>query len=179
MSFDWNSPEMKRIIKGQIRRCFRRSPQFIECLKKARQEFAPLPKKDGSPGKKKIVKYKCAICENLFPQKWVQVDHIKPAIPLDKEEVNLSYDELVQGIVCGIENLQVICSVPTKENFNEVSCHRFKTNSENHVRRAIKELKEKGQFTELTDDLLLRLKLDYVADITLKYWDKAKKKNKK
>ena len=161
MSFKWDSPEMKRIIKGQIRRAFRRSPQFIQCMKSRRVEFPPLPKKDGTIGKKKVVKYQCEICQGLFPQKWVQVDHIKPAIPLDREEIDLSYDEMVEGICCDTNNLQVVCSTPIKDNQGIPSCHRDKTNKENFTRRYIKELKEQKKFNGLNEDLLEKIKLEY------------------
>ena len=162
MSFKWDSPEMKRIIKGQIRRSFRRSPQFIECMKRVRVELPPLPKKDGSPSRKKNIKYRCEVCNGLFQQKYIQVDHIEPAIPLDIEETDLSYDEMVKGICCSIDNLQAICSTPLKENNNLPSCHRIKTNEENYIRRAIKQLKIDKKFKKLTQDLLDSLKAEYV-----------------
>ncbi len=161
MSLKWDSPEMKRIIKSLIRRSFRRSPQFIECLKRVRHELPPPPLKNGQPSRKKSVRYQCEVCKELFQQKYTQVDHIEVAIPLDREEIDLSYDEMVQSICCGIENLQAICSTPMKDNNGNPSCHRLKTNKENFIRRHIKEMKRNNTFTGITPLLLQELDVEY------------------
>ena len=121
-------------VKGAIRRTFRLAPQMKEVLQKARVELPPALKKDGEPGKKNQVRYTCAVCKNLFPQKWVQVDHIEPVVPLWKPEAEMTYDELVRGVFCAVSNLQVVCSTPIKLNDGKPSCHRIKTNEENFIR---------------------------------------------
>ena len=121
-------------IKGAIRRSFRLSPQMKEVLKKARVELPPALKKDGEPGKKNQVRYTCAICSGLFSQKNVQVDHIEPVVPLWQKESTMSYDNIVRGVFCSLDNLQVICSTPLKRNDGNSSCHRLKTNEENFIR---------------------------------------------
>jgi len=122
-------------IKGAIRRTFRLHPAPREVLNAARVELPPAIKKDGNLGKRNQVRYKCAMCSNLFPQKWVQVDHIIPAVKLHTKESDISYDEMVRGIFCGRENLQVLCSTPKKFlSKGEESCHRKKTNEENYIR---------------------------------------------
>lgn len=126
--------EEKGRVKGAIRRIFRLSPQMKETLDAARVELPPAIKKDGNPGKRNQVRYRCAICNNLFPQKHVQVDHIDPVVPLWKTEAEMGYDELVRNIMCKKENLQVVCSTPIKVNNGKPSCHRLKTNEENFIR---------------------------------------------
>lgn len=129
--------EEKNRIKGAMRRTFRLSPQMKEVLEQARVELPPLPKKDGTPGKRPQVKYRCAICKQLFSRTQVQVDHIKPVVPLNKKESDMSYDELADGIFCKKDNLQVVCSIPLKKNNDEPSCHKIKTDEENWIRSTI------------------------------------------
>lgn len=130
--------EEKNRIKGAIRRTFRLSPQMKEVRLKARVELPPAPKKDGTPGKKPQVRYRCAGCRELFSDKYTQVDHIKTTVPLWQSEKNMSYDELVRGIFCSTNNLQVLCSTPLKLNGGKPSCHKIKTDKENFIRNFLK-----------------------------------------
>lgn len=135
--------EKKTQIKGAIRRVFRLSPQMKEVLAEARVELPPALKKDGTPGKKNQVRYRCAICKNLYPQKWVQVDHIEPVVFLWRNESEMTIDELADRIICNKENLQVVCSTPLKFLTKGLqSCHRKKTNEENFIRDGLKKFPE-------------------------------------
>lgn len=127
-------------VKGAIRRTFRLSPQMKEALARARVELPPKTLKDGSIGKKNQIRYRCACCDDLFPQKYVQVDHIKPVVPLWIPESDMSYDEIVRGVFCALDNLQVICSTPMKKNNNMSSCHKLKTDEENFIRDELKKI---------------------------------------
>lgn len=124
-------------IKGAVRRAFRLSPQMKETLQAARVELPPALKKDGTPGKRPVVRYKCAMCGDLFSQKNVQVDHIETVVPLWKKEEHMTYDEIVRGVFCKKENLQVLCSTPMRRNNGLPSCHKKKTDEENWVRRQL------------------------------------------
>lgn len=126
--------EERARIKGAIRRVFRLSPQMKEVLQAARVELPPALKKDGTPGKKNQVRYRCAICGDLFSQKNIQVDHIETVVPLYKNEASMTIDELAKGIICSVGNLQAVCSTPLRQNGGKPSCHRLKTNEENFVR---------------------------------------------
>jgi hypothetical protein len=126
-------------IKGAIRRVFRLFPQMKDVLNEARVELPPALKKDGTPGKRPQVRFKCAVCNELFSRKNVQVDHIEPVVPLHKSEAQMSYDEIVRGICCSRENLQVVCSTPMKRNGGKPSCHKIKTDEENYVRKRLQE----------------------------------------
>jgi hypothetical protein len=152
---------MKRLVKGGIRRAMRRTDQHKSVLQKARVELPPLKLKDGSTGKKKQVRFKCAICGELFPQKNVAVDHIIPCIPIDSSEEEMSYDEIVKGIVCDASNLQVLCSTKLSENNNIPSCHTLKSNTERFMRKRIKEMKINNTFTELSPLLIATLEVEY------------------
>ena len=126
-------------IKGAIRKSFRLSPQMKEVLQEARVELPPALKKDGTPGKRPRVRYRCAACGELFSQKNVQVDHIKTVVPLHKRESEMPFEEwivtIARGIMCGKENLQVLCSTPMSRNDGKPSCHKKKTDEENFIRR--------------------------------------------
>lgn len=127
-------------IKGAIRRTFRLFPQLKEAKQRARVELPPKILKDGSTGKKNQVRYRCAICQDLFPDKYTQVDHISPVVPLYMKEGDMSYDLMVKNICCGLENLQVICSTPKKiAKDGKPSCHNTKTNEENFIRDILSE----------------------------------------
>lgn len=122
-------------IKGAMRRAFRLSPQMKEVLTAARVELPPAIKKDGKPGKKNQVRYRCAGCGQLFSQKNVQVDHIDTVVPLHMKEETMTYDDLARGIFCKIDNLQVLCSTPLKQlPKGEKSCHGIKSVKENFIR---------------------------------------------
>ena len=129
----------KRLIKGGIRRVFRQSIEMRVVLQSARIELPPKILKDGSVGKKNQVRYKCALCDGLFSQKDVAVDHIEPVIPLHRSEEEMTIDEMAYRIWCDINNLQVICNIPLKKNNDIPSCHKIKTDEENFVRKTLKE----------------------------------------
>ena len=122
-------------IKGAIRRAFRLSPQMKEVLQAARVELPPALKKDGTPGKRPQVRYKCAMCGKLFSQKNVNVDHIETVVPLWRHEKDMTYDEIVRGIFCEKDNLQVLCCTPMKKNDGKPSCHKKKTDEEKYIRK--------------------------------------------
>lgn len=129
-------------IKGAIRRSFRLSPQMKEVMEDARVELPPKLNKNGQPGKRPQVMYKCAICGGLFPKQTnksnnIQVDHIDPVVPFFKKEEEMTYDEIVRGIFCDKSNLQVLCAISANKNDGKLSCHRKKTNEENWIRKYV------------------------------------------
>jgi hypothetical protein len=154
------TPEERRAIKGALRRAFRQSPRMREVLQRARVELPPALKKDGTPGKKNQVRYACAVCEGLFPQKFVQVDHKNPAVPLDVKEEDMSMDDMVSGIFCSQSNLQVLCSTPIKSlpKGSKKSCHALKTAEENFIRRGIAQSGGSVESWRLQYDSYVRLK---------------------
>jgi hypothetical protein len=149
-------------IKGAIRRTFRLSPQMKEALQRARVELPPKTLKDGSPGKKNQVRYTCAVCKGLFQQANVQVDHIIPVVPLWMPEAEMSYDDMVRGVFCKLDNLQVICSTPMKRNNGNPSCHKLKTDEENFIRDELKKVMNIRDHTgEEIDAMILDIQAKY------------------
>jgi len=112
----------KNLIKGAIRRLFSRSPAIIEARRKAIH-----PTKKGPRGGKQ---YKCKQCKQCFALKYVQVDHIKPVIPLNKTIADLDYNTLVKRIFCKPSNLQVLCK----------ECHKKKTARERKQRKRLRKI---------------------------------------
>lgn len=187
-------------IKGAIRKSFRLSPQMKEVLNDARVELPPALKKDGTPGKRPRVRFKCAMCGELFPLKtgnttMVQVDHIDTVVPLWKTESNMEFEEwlvtIARGVFCDKSNLQVLCSVPMSKNDGKPSCHKKKTDEENYIRRRFKEIQEtKGEdfgwidlkkFAEkkYIEEEIKRFKQDYMQHLKEKDERKRKRKNTK
>lgn len=146
MDYSHISIRERYLVKGAIRRVFRQSESFRSILKEARVELPPALKKNGTPGKKNQVRYRCANCKELFSQKHVQIDHILTVVPLDRPESEIPFNEwialIARGIFCKKENLQVLCSTPVKLlPKGRSSCHRIKTNEENYTRDEIQAFK--------------------------------------
>jgi hypothetical protein len=147
-----------------------------ETLQRARIELPPALKKDGTPGKRPRVRYKCAVCGELFQQKFVQVDHVNPVVPLHKVEADMTYDEMARNIFSKTANLQVVCSTPMTKNEGKPSCHKIKTDEENFIRR---ELTKEGSWTSLPTSEINRLKKEYkvyVKEKERKRLERLKKK---
>lgn len=141
--------EERREIKGALRRAFRMSPRLNAVMQDARVELPPALKKDGKEGKRNQVRYKCAVCQNLFQQKNVVVDHISPVIPLYRQELSMSIGDIVGGIYCNVKNLQVICSTKIKDlPKGHKSCHYLKTQEENFLRKKWEEYKKSKLLTD-------------------------------
>lgn len=167
---NWNQERNR--IKGSLRQAFRMSPQMWETLQESRLELPPALKKDGSPGKRNQVRYKCSVCGELFMQKFVQVDHIEPVVPLHKTESDMTIDEIARGIFCKKSNLQVVCSTPLKKNNNMPSCHKIKTDEENFVR---KQITENG----LSEKDIPKLKNAYIDHLKNKEKERLAKEQRK
>ena len=56
----------------------------------------------------------------------------------------MSWDDVVEGIFCDVENLQVLCSTPKIRNGGLPSCHAKKSAEENWIRRKLAAWKEGG-----------------------------------
>ena len=176
-------------IKGALRTAFRQAPQLQDVLKAARVELPPLPKKDGSPGKRPRVRYRCAICGELFPltkggKTYVQVDHIDPVVPLHKTESKMPLDEwiltMARGIFCSTDNLQAVCAMSMKNNDGKPSCHKKKTDEENWIRRQLSaQDKDYDQYDPLDlSNLIAIFRIEYKKELKKKEERNARRKRK-
>jgi 5-methylcytosine-specific restriction endonuclease McrA len=109
-----NNPNYN-LIKKALRGVARYMPSKQKCL-----ELAKHPTEKGKRGG---AMYICAHCGLCFPLKDVQVDHIEPVAPLDKEIED--WNEYIERIFCDHTKLQVLCK----------ECHQVKSNRENEERR--------------------------------------------
>lgn len=114
----------KSIIKGALRRVFARSPMIHSVLADSVHPTAKGPK----GGKQ----YICTVCKQTFAGNKVAVDHISPVVPVNKTVQDLDYNEMVERIFCGKQNLQVVCE----------SCHKAKTKEERELRTKFKQIRK-------------------------------------
>lgn len=106
MSFDKND-----WLKKEIRRISYRYPARYTTLINARVSRG---------------KYKCALCEQIYPKKEVQMDHVEPVIHAERGFVD--WNEYIDRMFPDMDGWQVLCK----------GCHKDKSNKENETRRATK-----------------------------------------
>jgi len=149
----WVDQDMR--ILGGIRKAYRFSPQMKETIDAARVELPPKLLKNGKPGKRNQVRFKCAACKELFSKKNVQADHVSPATPLWASIKEMTWDNVVKGIFCKASNLQVLCSTPMIRNNGKPSCHAKKSREENWIRKKL------TKWTPDVEEVIEKLKIDY------------------
>lgn len=96
---EWTEARYFNFLRTTFRRGFQRYPLKYQALKRAKV------------GTKQ---FECASCKEIFRQKDIKVDHIKPCGKLR------SYDDIarfVTTLFCGLDNLQILCD----------KCHNHKT----------------------------------------------------
>jgi len=98
-------------IRGALRQVARYMPEKKTCL-----AMNIHPTEKGPRGGALIICNHCGLC---FPIKDIQVDHIQPVVPVDRECTD--WNEYIERLFCPIENLQCLCK----------PCHLIKSNKEN------------------------------------------------
>lgn len=97
-------------IRSALRQKSRWWKPITECKMKARRAYK-------GPSKRQKFEYQCNSCKAWFPEKQINVDHIKPAGSLNCKEDLAGF---VERLFCEQDNLQVLCE----------SCHDVKTKLE-------------------------------------------------
>jgi 5-methylcytosine-specific restriction endonuclease McrA len=97
-------------IRSALRQKSRWWKPITECKMKARRAYK-------GPSKRQKFEYQCNSCKLWFPEKQINVDHIKPAGSLNCKEDLAGF---VERLFCELDNLQVLCE----------SCHDVKTKLE-------------------------------------------------
>lgn len=97
-------------IRSALRQKSRWWKPITQCKLKARRPYK-------GPNKRQKFEYQCKYCEQWFPDKRVNVDHITPAGTL-RSAADLP--GFVERLFCEIDGLQVLCS----------KCHDEKTKLE-------------------------------------------------
>jgi 5-methylcytosine-specific restriction endonuclease McrA len=103
----WTTSKFWSFVRAGLRAKFTRWPPKYECLDEAKRPYV-------GESKRQKWEYQCACCEEWFPQKSVEVDHIIPCGSLK------DYQDLpgfVQRLFVSKEDMQVVCK----------PCHRGKT----------------------------------------------------
>lgn len=107
----WTKARYFSFIRGALRRAAQNYP-----VKYQVKELARRPKDKEKPGRHRF-EYNCAHCDDWFPDKEVEVDHIIGAGSL-KEYADLP--GFTERLFCEADNMQILCK----------PCHQTKTNKE-------------------------------------------------
>lgn len=97
-------------IRSALRQKSRWWKPITECKLKAKRTYK-------GPNKRQKFEYQCKSCNNWFPEKQINVDHIIPAGSLNCAEDLAGF---VDRLFCEQENLQILCT----------QCHNIKTQNE-------------------------------------------------
>lgn len=103
----WTKSRYFSFIRSALRRAWMKYPVKFKVLQKASRPYV-------GTDKRRKKEHQCAICEEWYPPKEVEVDHITPCGSLK------DYDDLprfVETLFCEEDNLQVLCK----------SCHHTVT----------------------------------------------------
>ena len=109
----WTEARFRSFITSTLRSGSKRWPPKYTKLNAAKTE-KKINKKTGRLAQH----YECAKCQQEFPAKEVQVDHIKPVV--DPKKGFESWDKYIERMFCEEDNLQVLCK----------ECHAVKTQKE-------------------------------------------------
>ncbi|CAB4132444.1 HNHc domain containing protein [uncultured Caudovirales phage] len=112
----WTEARYRSFVTSTLRAGSRKWPPKYETLNAAKTE-----KKVNKATGRLAQHYLCAMCEQEYTQKDVQVDHIKPVI--DPKKGFVSWDTYIDRMFCEGKNLQVLCKV----------CHAEKTKLEKEI----------------------------------------------
>ena len=97
-------------IRSGLRQKSRWWKPITQCKMSSRRTYK-------GPNKRQKFEYQCNSCKAWFPEKQINVDHIKPAGSLNCKEDLAGF---VERLFCELDNLQVLCE----------SCHDVKTKLE-------------------------------------------------
>lgn len=112
----WTEARYRSFVTSTLRAGSRKWPPKYETLNAAKTE-----KKTNKATGRLAQHYLCAMCEQEYTQKDVQVDHIKPVI--DPKKGFVSWDTYIDRMFCEAPNLQVLCKI----------CHADKTKLEKEI----------------------------------------------
>lgn len=112
----WTEARYRSFVTSTLRAGSRKWPPKYETLNAAKTE-----KKINKATGRLAQHYLCAMCEQEYTQKDVQVDHIKPVV--DPKVGFVSWDTYIDRMFCEGKNLQVLCKV----------CHAEKTKLEKEI----------------------------------------------
>jgi 5-methylcytosine-specific restriction endonuclease McrA len=116
-STNWTQGRVNAFIMSVLRSGTRRWPPKWEVLEAAKTD------KHINPATGRLAQfYRCAECNEEQTSKNMEVDHILPVVP---PTGFVSWDNVIERLFCGPENLQVLC----------VPCHKAKSKEEQQIRK--------------------------------------------
>lgn len=122
----WTEARFNSFVKGGLRGVSRRWPPKYECL-----NAACVGKRINAKSGREAKHFLCASCNQSYPAKDVQVDHINPII--DPAVGFVDWNTVVERMFCEKEFLQCLCT----------DCHKKKTTSEREVANKTRKKKTK------------------------------------
>lgn len=114
----WTAARYRSFITSTLRAGSRRWPPKFETLNGAKTE-----KKVNKATGRIAQHYRCIACNDDYPAKDVQVDHIKPIV--DPKKGFQTWDLFIANLFCEKDNLQILCK----------TCHTEKTNLEKETKK--------------------------------------------
>lgn len=117
MATTWSEGRLKSFIVSVLRAGTRRYPPKFETLNEAKTE-----KKINSKTGRLAQHYRCNECKEEFTSKDIEVDHIVPVV--DVKTGFTTWDDFINGLFCGKDNLQVLCK----------PCHKTKSKKERYTK---------------------------------------------
>lgn len=105
----WTEGRFDSFVTSALRSASRRWPPKFQCLNDAKTE-----KKINIKTGRMAQHYRCALCNEEFTAKDMNVDHIKPI------GRGLDWNEFINRLYCETSNLQAVC----------VPCHKIKSKAE-------------------------------------------------
>lgn len=118
MDSSWTPGRVRSFITAVLRSGSRRWPPRYETLNEAKTE-----KKVNLDSGRIAQHFRCAGCGLDYPSKQVQIDHREPVV--DPLVGFISWDNFIEKLYCGKDNLQVLCK----------TCHKVKTKKESSGRK--------------------------------------------
>lgn len=115
---EWTVARFNSFVKSALRSASQRWPVKYKVL-----SDAYVGQKINESSGRLAKHYKCKSCQQDYPAKNVQVDHVKPII--DPVSGFTTWDDVIYNMFCERDNLQVLCK----------GCHDIKTKSEKEERK--------------------------------------------
>lgn len=123
--------DAKKFIEKELRRAFKRCPQFTESLRRAKEEYF-VESKHGKQMRR--VRFTCATCGRKFINKSgareIAVDHRVPVV--DPAVGFVDFNTYIDRLLCPIDNLQILCNYAGVRD-GVKSCHKIKTAQERAI----------------------------------------------
>jgi hypothetical protein len=114
---EWTEARYRSFVKSALRSASQRWPPKYQVL-----NAAYIGQKINKSSGRMAKHYECKKCQQHFPQKEVEVNHITPVVPTSGFD---SWDGVIERMFCEGHGLEVVCK----------PCHKLITKQENQERK--------------------------------------------